>query len=192
MAFDELPERLADVRQYIRRILGDVDGVDDVVLVASELATNAIRHSDSGKPGGSFTLQVAEFTDAWHVRIDDQGGRGSPASGQPKETDEVGRGLPVIASLARAWGMFGDNAGRTVWADVPYPKDDEAPKFCAGDTVRVREDPVLSIAIQPPHQAASPLPDDVSALTFFSVPVALVQTVTPVEPDRCGQRLASS
>lgn len=122
--FEGLPERLADVRQYLRDTLGDdVDGVDDVVLVASELAGNAIRHSKSGLLGGHFVLQVAAFTDCWYVRIDDQGSTSSPEPATAKDTDETGRGLPVVAALARAWGTFGGSTDRTVWAEVPYPRD---------------------------------------------------------------------
>lgn len=46
--FKGQPEEVADVREFVRRVIGDVDGVDDVVLVVSELAGNAIRHSASG------------------------------------------------------------------------------------------------------------------------------------------------
>src|SRR5947209_5642797 len=100
--WEGVPERLADIRQYLRHILGDVDGGNDVVLVASELAANAIRHSKSGSAGGSFVLQVAAFTDCWHVRVDDQGGPGSPMLEDAEDTDETGRGLPMVAALARA------------------------------------------------------------------------------------------
>ena len=128
--WDGVPERLAAVRQYLRDTLGDdVDGVDDVVLVVSELAGNAIRHSRSGEPGGTFTLQMAAFTDCWYVRVDDQGSRRNPDLKATKHTDETGRGLPVVAALARAWGTFGGCAGRTVWAEIAYPRDDVVVEF---------------------------------------------------------------
>ena len=130
--WDGLPERLADVRQYLRDTLGDVDGVDDVVLVASELAGNAIRHSRSGEPGGTFTLQVAAFTDCWYVRVDDEGGASNPEPAKPGDADESGRGLPVISALARAWGTFGSSGGRTMWAEVAYPRDDVVVEFWEG------------------------------------------------------------
>jgi len=129
MDFDGLPERLAEVRERVRRIVGDVDGDDDVVLVASELAANAIRHSLSGCPGGSFVLEVAEFKDAWHVRVSDQGGWTSPMSETAADGDETGRGLPVVIALARAWGVIGDSGGRTVWAEIEYPREDIAAEF---------------------------------------------------------------
>jgi anti-sigma regulatory factor (Ser/Thr protein kinase) len=122
--FKGLPEQVADVREFIRRIVGDVDGINDIVLVASELAGNAIRHSASGDAGGSFVVQVVAFSDAWHVRVDDQGDPRHFKLQDAGEEDEAGRGLPVVSALARAWGVIGDNAGRAVWAEVSFPKDD--------------------------------------------------------------------
>lgn len=52
MTFPGLPEQLSEVRQFTLKVLGDDPGVDDVLLVTSERATNAIRHSFSGEPGG--------------------------------------------------------------------------------------------------------------------------------------------
>lgn len=148
LKFDGLPERLADVREQVRRIVGDVDGVDDVVLVASELAGNAIRHTMSGAPGGSFVLELAEFQDAWHVRVTDQGGLTSPTSGTAADGDETGRGLPVVIALARAWGVIGDSTGRAVWAEVPFPEDAIAAEFYEG-VVRDRTESALSLSSRP-------------------------------------------
>jgi anti-sigma regulatory factor (Ser/Thr protein kinase) len=132
--WDGVPEQLSELRQYLHQTLGDeADGVDDVVLVASELAGNAVLHSRSGEPGGAFTLQVVALSDAWHVRIDDQGSRCNPGHKATRHTDETGRGLPVVAALARAWGTFGSSAGRTVWAEVAYPRDDVVVEFWEGE-----------------------------------------------------------
>lgn len=180
--WDGLPERLSDLRQYVRRTVGDVDGVDDVELVASELAANAIRHSRSGSPGGSFVLQLVDFSDAWHIRVDDQGGPNSVGPGQKDEDDEAGRGLPVVSALARAWGVVGDQNGRAVWAEVPFPIE-EAPMLQEGDVVRVQDEPELSIVVQSPHEAASCLPENTPDIDICCVPVALVRTPTPEEPE---------
>ena len=153
--FDGLPERLSDVRQYALKVLGDVPGIDDVVLVISELAANAIRHSVSGDPGGSFTLHLAEFADSWHLRVDDMGGPSGPKPGHPDDDEEAGRGLPVVAALARAWGVVGDQNGRAVWAEVAFPVPEAEAKFQTGDVVRVQEEPNLSAVVQSPGRASS-------------------------------------
>lgn len=157
--FDGLPERLSDVRQHALKVLGDVPGIDDVVLVISELAANAIRHSVSGDPGGSFTLHLVEFADAWHVRVEDMGGPSSPKPGRPDDDEEAGRGLPVVAALARAWGVVGDQNGRAVWAEVAFPVAKAAMKLHEGNVVRVGEELNLSIVVQSPGRAVSCLPD---------------------------------
>jgi len=147
--FQGLPEQVADVREFVCRVIGDVDGVDDVVLVASELAANAIQHSASGEAGGSFMVQVVEFSGAWHIRVDDQG---DPHHFEPesvREDDEAGRGLPVVAALSIAWGVIGDSSGRTVWADIPYPKDDIEAESCESDVMLGRDEQVLSGVVLP-------------------------------------------
>jgi anti-sigma regulatory factor (Ser/Thr protein kinase) len=46
------------VRSDVRALLADCPAADDVILCASELATNAVRHSRSSLPGGTFTMRV--------------------------------------------------------------------------------------------------------------------------------------
>src|SRR6266704_710975 len=43
------------VRSDVRDLLADCPVADDAILCASELATNAVRHSRSGVSGGTFT-----------------------------------------------------------------------------------------------------------------------------------------
>ena len=57
-------------------------------LLGSELATNAIQHSRSSRPGGSFTLQVRRSARGLHLTCADRGsltqrswGRLEPARG---------------------------------------------------------------------------------------------------------------
>ncbi|WP_194911441.1 ATP-binding protein [Catenulispora rubra] len=116
-------ECVHEVRVWVRSRLGENPGVDDVVLVASELVTNAIRHSASGRPGGAFTLHLSVFTDRWHVRVDDAGGLNVPRiQAVDDDQDEAGRGLAMVASLSLRWGVFGDYRARGVWAEVPIPE----------------------------------------------------------------------
>ncbi|MBS2545315.1 ATP-binding protein [Catenulispora sp. NL8] len=127
-------ECIHEARTWVRDTLGENQGVDDAVLVASELATNAIRHSASGRPGGTFTLHVAAFTDRWHVRVDDAGGLSVPRiQTVDDDHDEAGRGLAMVASLSLRWGVFGDYRARGVWAEVPIPDsvspDDESEAY---------------------------------------------------------------
>lgn len=128
--FDGLPECVSEAREFTRQAIGDDEGVDLVELVASELAGNAVRHSDSGKPGGQFTLRLATFGNRWQVRVDDAGGPRAPHVCSPKPIEslddldgfgdevEAGRGLALVAAVSSRWGVLGDEAGRAVWVEI--------------------------------------------------------------------------
>lgn len=134
-SFDGIPECVSEVREYTRKVLNDCRGADAVELVASELASNAIRHSDSGAPGGQFTVRLEEFVDRWQVRVDDEGGPRVPhvcLSPQIESVDdldkfgddvEVGRGLALVATVSSGWGVLGDKNARAVWAEVLMPAE---------------------------------------------------------------------
>ena len=127
IAFPGSAEYVHEVRWWTQKALGAVPGVELVVLVASELATNAILHTASGEPGGMFTLHLAMFTNRWQVRVDDQGGPKTPQRAVVGEDqDEAGRGLTVVAALSSTWGFVGDEYARGVWADVLMPSEETA------------------------------------------------------------------
>lgn len=106
-------EHISAVRADLRALLRDCPVFDDVILCASELATNAVLHSHSGLPGGTFTIRVT-ISPGRYARIDveDDGGPWSPAVSDPTRS----HGLDIIRALAIAWGIDGDEAHRTVWA----------------------------------------------------------------------------
>ncbi|GAA4187876.1 hypothetical protein GCM10023074_01000 [Microbispora amethystogenes] len=90
--------------------------VDDAALAASELVTNAIRHSGCQADDViGFTLVV---TDAFvRVEVRDPGASltGPRLRSEPDEED--GRGLLIVQAIAAAWGVgrHDDRPGRTVW-----------------------------------------------------------------------------
>jgi len=93
--------------------LRDDDAVDDVVLVVSELVSNAIRHVHRG-----CDLRLV-LTDAV-IRIecvDD--GEGTPELLPRSTTRAFGRGLDLIDALTAAWGVEPmARQGKAVWAEV--------------------------------------------------------------------------
>jgi serine/threonine-protein kinase RsbW len=111
-----LPEQIRCVRHDLRELLADCPAADSVILCASELATNAVRHSRSGQPGGHLT--VTTRTDpGTSVRIDvtDQGGRWDWRGRLPRY-----HGLYVVHATAANWGITGDYRTRTTWAQVNW------------------------------------------------------------------------
>jgi serine/threonine-protein kinase RsbW len=90
----------------------------DAVIVGSELATNAITHSDSRKPGGQFIVLAEAYEgDYLWIEVEDQGGPWI----ERDPTDEHGRGLLVVAALSSDWGIEGDSLARVVWARFDWP-----------------------------------------------------------------------
>jgi two-component sensor histidine kinase len=104
-------------RHWLRARLGACPAIDDAVLLVSELATNALLYSASGKEG-TFTVTVSHRSADVRVEVADQGGPWAPDT----TGDELhGRGLLIVSSLARAWGVTGDESGRTVWFELDCP-----------------------------------------------------------------------
>ena len=60
--FPARPEEMAKTRRFLCRLRDGCPMADDAVLICSELATNAIVHSGSAKPGGLFTVRSRSAT----------------------------------------------------------------------------------------------------------------------------------
>jgi serine/threonine-protein kinase RsbW len=116
------PDQVPRVRAFLARVLEGCPAAADVILLADELAANAVLHSHSGEPGGVFTVHVEACDGQWvRVGVEDEGGPTPPrlhtsvhAAGA-KDTGEGGKGLQIVAALAGAWGVTGDVVARTVW-----------------------------------------------------------------------------
>jgi anti-sigma regulatory factor (Ser/Thr protein kinase) len=91
--------------------------VTDAALVISELVSNALQH---GKPLPGEAIRVSWELDAGTVRVSvsDGGGPTLPELGQPTATAIGGRGLRIVARLARRWGTSNGPEGTLVWAEV--------------------------------------------------------------------------
>lgn len=96
-----------------------------LVLIASELVTNAFLHAGLA-PGDPIELRIEVQTDRVRLTVHDNG----PGFTPPKravEADERsvgGRGLVIVTTLADAWGVDCDGGGCTVWCEVEI---EEAP-----------------------------------------------------------------
>ena len=99
-------------RRFVRRFASDYTLGDAEVLelIASELVTNAIVHGAAPVQlilryeDGETTIEVADGdTDVDNVRRADRAEAG-------------GKGLHLVASLAKRWGTRPSPTGKTVWA----------------------------------------------------------------------------
>ena len=113
------PEKVSGARAFVARTLsaaGKDRAVDSdaATLLTSELVTNAILHTASGRPGGTVTVVVVDVPDGVLVEVVDDGSPGTPVvKGDLLATD--GHGLFLVQQLTAQWGYLRDPAGTTVW-----------------------------------------------------------------------------
>ena len=112
-------EQIRVVRADLRALLGGCPMADDVILCASELATNATLHSRSGVQGGTFTVRASiDLGHSVRVEVEDSGGPWTPATSEPDRY----HGLDIVRALASDWGIDGDHTARTIWARFDWPE----------------------------------------------------------------------
>jgi serine/threonine-protein kinase RsbW len=116
--FPATPERVREARQFLAGVLGGCPAADDALLCLSELAANAVLHSRSRRPGGKFAVHVSVRPGTLRVEVEDEGG---PWRQCDNQDGEAGRGLMIVAALARDCGQDGDDTRRVTWFEAPYP-----------------------------------------------------------------------
>ncbi|MYV39955.1 SpoIIE family protein phosphatase [Streptomyces sp. SID1328] len=116
----ELPNEPAAVptaRHLVSRQLKEW-GLEHLVtkmeLIVSELVTNAVRHGDGPSRIRLIRhhLLTCEVSDS-HT--------GHPRPRHPRNLDESGRGLYLVAQLSRRWGSRSAADGKVVWAEQDLP-----------------------------------------------------------------------
>ena len=111
------PEQVSLVRKFVARTLAaglPVIDSDAATLLTSELVTNALLHTDSGRPGGSVTVVIRGLPEGILVEVVDDGSAGTPVVKDDALAGE-GQGLYLVQQMAAQWGYLRDNAGTTVW-----------------------------------------------------------------------------
>jgi len=108
--------QVAEARRFVASLVDDPALADDAMLCVSELAANAVIHSNSRFPDGRFTVAVERYGDGrFRIEVLDHGGRWIE---QEKEGHDH-LGLVIVSRLASAWGIHGDGLdGRTVWFEL--------------------------------------------------------------------------
>jgi serine/threonine-protein kinase RsbW len=120
------------VRAFVGEAVNGCPVADNVILLASEIAANAVVHTASGK-GGTFTVVVHPRDEMVRVEVHDGGSETFPDARAFQDLAVSGRGLGLVELLAARWGHLGDRDGRVVWFEVDLPAA-SPPSLRNGDT----------------------------------------------------------
>ncbi|WP_245962273.1 ATP-binding protein [Streptomyces ardesiacus] len=92
---------------------------DDVMLIVSELLTNALKHSGTTE----ISLRIAVEEETLSIRVRD-GMPGASTAQRPQDMAESGRGLLLVEAITAqcggAWGTA--DAGATTWCRLALPE----------------------------------------------------------------------
>lgn len=117
--FTGTAEEVRNVRGFVGRLLDGCPVADGVVLLSSELATNAVLHSASGA-GGTFSVSVLVEHGWIRVEVHDLGSATAPIVRKSGQLAESGAGLRVVETIANRWGFYDEPTGRVVWFEMDW------------------------------------------------------------------------
>ena len=112
-------------RQALRRWFEERSraNTEDAMLVLSELVTNAMVHARAG-----CTIEVQHHDDL--VRLEVRDPSSAPPTMRTAHPHNIGgRGLPLVAAVAQAWGWEPTVGGKRVWAHLVAPACQRQPKI---------------------------------------------------------------
>nr|WP_030552612.1 SpoIIE family protein phosphatase [Streptomyces exfoliatus] len=111
------PEALSSARHMIRaavRAWGAGERADEIELVADELMTNALMHTDGG---AIVTLRVLGGAERrLRVEVEDRSSA-LPRRREAGEAGVSGRGLFLVDQLSDVWGVESRGGGKCVWCE---------------------------------------------------------------------------
>jgi len=125
-----LPASLSSVhdgRRFVRATLqswvgnhGADSWIDDIVLVTSELVANAVVHAQT-----VVQLRLCCREGAFRVEVGDTSDE-HPMLRTADHEAPSGRGMALVAALARSWGSDDCSPGKVVWAQFELSEGLEA------------------------------------------------------------------
>jgi anti-sigma regulatory factor (Ser/Thr protein kinase) len=115
MSHDEGRPTIAEARRFVVDRLNGWDVPDpvvrDLVLITSELVTNAVVHG-----GSPVELRLERTGSRVVVLVEDDAVGRLPQAQRPSDDDEHGRGLHIVEALSDEWGMRETDRGKCVWS----------------------------------------------------------------------------
>src|SRR6266487_2149323 len=104
------------LRRWLAELLPVCSARDDVVTVAVEMATNAVKFTASGRAGW-FAVEITWHGRVVRVAVADDGAPTGPRLIDDPQADH-GRGLIMVRALSTRVGVLGDERGRFIFADI--------------------------------------------------------------------------
>ncbi|MFI9833070.1 SpoIIE family protein phosphatase [Streptomyces sp. NPDC051913] len=115
------PEALAEARHMIRaavRAWGSGERADEIELVADEMITNALMHTEGS---AIVTLRVLAGPERrLRVEVEDSSSA-LPRRREAGESGVSGRGLLLVDLLTDVWGVEARGGGKCVWCEFVVP-----------------------------------------------------------------------
>ncbi|WP_171990851.1 ATP-binding protein [Streptomyces sp. JHA26] len=116
-------------------IAADGQLAETLVLIVSELVTNAVVHT--GCPAVLRLVLPGAVTEEATVRLEVDDASGHAPVPRCADGDATGgRGLALVDGLADRWGWSREGAGKRIWCELDRcAGSGDAPAACADDTV---------------------------------------------------------
>jgi anti-sigma regulatory factor (Ser/Thr protein kinase) len=111
------PTAPAEARAVVEAIGSDLPEpvLVDVKLLLTEVVTNAIKHASRGVQAVIIRIRTNHFI---RVEVLDPGPMFNPDPRPPGTGAGSGRGLYLVDTVATAWGVEPDQAGKKVWFEL--------------------------------------------------------------------------
>ncbi|MEU8272570.1 ATP-binding protein [Sphaerisporangium sp. NPDC049002] len=122
MTFPGTATAISSPRGFAADLLAGDPRLDEVVLMLSEVATNAVMHTATGQ-GGTFlvTISSGHHGEPLRVEVHDDGADTQPQVNQSGADETHGRGVAIVEALAYRWGCEPCTHGTKVWFEAACP-----------------------------------------------------------------------
>ena len=109
--FPGRPDQVGEARAFVARFLHGHTAADEAILLVSELCANAVAHSASGRPGGTFTVRAEIEGPVVRAEVEDQG---SGWDGNLRAA-QCPHGLFLLRQFSAACGAVPRGPGWLIW-----------------------------------------------------------------------------
>ncbi|WP_422125774.1 SpoIIE family protein phosphatase [Streptomyces graminilatus] len=121
-----LPDAVMHARRFTSRTLRNwqlSEAADEVLLIVSELVTNALVHTQ-----GAVHVELTLGADRVRVTVNDSSPR-APAKPVVVDWEATGgRGLLLVEAVSAAWGSVPVGGGKQVWSEILVPTREPTPE----------------------------------------------------------------